>query len=44
MAQKVEAVPSRGFAVAAPEAANPWTMAQQQFDAALVDEGSTACL
>ena len=34
MAQKVEAVPSRGFAEAAPEAANPWTMAQQQFDIA----------
>src|SRR6202043_1857625 len=34
MAQKVEAVPSRGFAEAVPEAANPWTMAQRQFDIA----------
>src|ERR1700720_258212 len=34
MAQKVGAVPSRGFAEAVPEAANPWTMAQRQFDIA----------
>jgi glutamate dehydrogenase (NAD(P)+) len=34
MAQKVEAVPSRGFVEAVPEAANPWTMAQRQFDIA----------
>src|SRR5713101_7890006 len=34
MAQKVEAVPSRGFAEAVSEPANPWTMAQRQFDIA----------
>ena len=34
MAQKVEAVPMRGFAEAAPDQANPWTMAQRQFDIA----------
>src|SRR5256885_7085986 len=34
MAQKIEAVPMRGFAEAAPEQANPWTMAQRQFDIA----------
>src|SRR5438128_9654278 len=34
MAQKVEAVPSRGFAEAVSEPANPWTTGQQQFDIA----------
>src|SRR5712692_7267448 len=34
MAQKIEAVPMRGFPEAAPEQANPWTMAQRQFDIA----------
>src|SRR5256712_4815235 len=34
MAQKIEAMPMKGFAQPAPEPANPWTMAQQQFDIA----------
>src|SRR6266581_9251520 len=34
MAQKIEAVPMRGFAQVAPEQANPWLMAQRQFDIA----------
>src|ERR1700730_4492177 len=34
MAQKIEAVPMRGFAEASPEQANPWLMAQRQFDIA----------
>src|ERR1700736_5732876 len=34
MAQKIEAVPMRGFAEASPDQANPWLMAQRQFDIA----------
>src|SRR5213083_1561665 len=34
MAQKIEAVPRTGFAQVAPEQANPWLMAQRQFDIA----------
>src|SRR2546426_2118843 len=34
MAQKIEAVPMKGFAQVAPEQANPWLMAQRQFDIA----------
>src|SRR4030081_1509894 len=34
MAQKIEAVPMRGFAEASPEQANPWLMAKRQFDIA----------
>ena len=34
MAQKVEAAPSKGFAEADPGHANPWKIAQQQFDIA----------
>src|SRR5713101_6660148 len=34
MAQKVEAVPMRGFAEASPDQANAWLMAQRQFDIA----------
>src|ERR1700716_416879 len=34
MAQKIEAVPMKGFAEASPDQANPWLMAQRQFDIA----------
>src|SRR5438132_13358750 len=34
MAQKIEAVPMRGYAEASPEQANPWLIAQRQFDIA----------
>ena len=34
MAQKVEASPVRGFAEVVPDQANPWKIAQQQFDIA----------
>ena len=34
MAQKVEALPKKGFAEADPGHANPWLIAQQQFDIA----------
>src|SRR4029077_5887916 len=34
MAQKIEAVPMRGFAEASPDQANRWLMAQRQFDIA----------
>src|SRR2546428_7492231 len=34
MAQKIEAVPMKGFAQASPEQANPWLIAQRQFDIA----------
>ena len=34
MAQKIEAVPMRGFAQATPDETNPWLIAQRQFDIA----------
>src|SRR4030088_1280588 len=34
MGQKIEAVPMRGFAEASADQANPWLMAQRQFDIA----------
>src|SRR2546423_13560216 len=34
MAQKIEAVPRSGFVQVAPDQANPWLMAQRQFDIA----------
>src|SRR2546430_17280662 len=34
MAQKIEAAPLRGFAEVQPDQANPWKIAQQQFDIA----------
>src|SRR3989440_13032427 len=34
MAQKVEAAPFKGFAEADPDQANPWKIAQRQFDIA----------
>ena len=47
MAQKIEAVPMRGFAEVSPDQANPWLMAQRQFDIAadvlgLVQKGRQA--